>query len=143
LWRTAHFHYAAQHSSQGRARYNTVYVQWGFHRLQGLASADFVIEAVRESEDIKRSVFMRLDQVTRPFWGTDAYAAESKCLSFNCDRPGAGLHSNGIDCMPRLFWSVFVCAVCKHTLPMKTLTCGGCIAWFIPAGSQTECRGSG
>ena len=33
-------------------------------RVQGLASADFVIEAVRESEDIKRSVFMRLDQVT-------------------------------------------------------------------------------
>ena len=31
--------------------------------VQGLASVDFVIEAVRESEDIKRSVFMRLDQV--------------------------------------------------------------------------------
>lgn len=33
-------------------------------RVQGLAKADFVIEAVRESEDIKRSVFMRLDQVS-------------------------------------------------------------------------------
>ena len=30
---------------------------------QSLAPADFVIEAVRENEDIKRSLFMRLDQV--------------------------------------------------------------------------------
>ena len=45
----------------------------GLHRLQGLASADFVIEAVRESEDIKRSVFMRLDQVTQPAWRGHTY----------------------------------------------------------------------
>ena len=30
--------------------------------LQALTEADFIIEAVRESEDIKRSVFSRLDQ---------------------------------------------------------------------------------
>ena len=30
---------------------------------QALANVDYVIEAVRESEDIKRSIFSRLDEV--------------------------------------------------------------------------------
>ena len=58
--------------------------------VQGLAPADFVIEAVRESEDIKRSVFMRLDQVTQqiqPRW-PGAHAATSGRWRRHCHREG-------------------------------------------------------
>lgn len=63
--------------------------------LQTLADVDFVIEAVRESEDIKRSIFARLDKASIAASSSLQFVKALFCIEMCC----SALRYDALQCM--------------------------------------------